>query len=538
MFTPPPYNPSPEAIEYHERLDEFKKANPMANVIAPQVGPQTEFCITSANICIYGGAGGGGKTYGSLICGLGTLQENPGFDVTMFRYTLADAKKSGSLVDETKGLYLGDPINASYHGSDYRFTFPNSSTVALAGMSMDKQLEAQKGGQYGGVIFDELTLFKKRMFFFIMTRLRTMTGAYAFLKATTNPQPEGWVKDLLEEAGYLDKETGFAIYEMSGVLRWFYMGEDDTLMWFDSRKEALQWWKENEPEQWQRYVNGVKWMKENPGKTITDALNAGIDCRTLKNPLSFTFIPSRLSDNALMMEADPDYEAKLENQPYEDKMAMLYGCWKNFGNTGEHFKESMCEKISMNEIPNDIIADWGVDLAYTAKTAQNDPDYTCAVLLGESKSTGKFYVLDSKFWRCSSVDLPDKIKEAYEEHMYNPNITLRGISIPQDPAAGKGNLGFLARELAGLPLHSSIEKGGEVSPTGRKVNAKVTRFLPFASQAKHGNVLLVKHDNLDQYINQLVSFPTGKNDDAVDATSRAFTRMINKVPKFSIRKYV
>ncbi|MCH9666104.1 MAG: terminase family protein, partial [Gammaproteobacteria bacterium] len=224
VFTPPPYVPSPEAIAYHKYLDDHLLQYPEAKTIAPQWGPQTEFCLTPANICIYGGAGGGGKTYGSLICGLGTMNNYPGFDIIMFRKTMADATKSGSLVDETRELYEGKPLYGDYNGQTHRFTFPNKSTVALGGMSMDKQLEAQRGSQYGGVIFDELNLFKKRMFWYMMTRIRTMTGGHTFIKATTNPEPEGWVKDLLEEAGYLCKETGFAIYKMSGVLRWFYMG--------------------------------------------------------------------------------------------------------------------------------------------------------------------------------------------------------------------------------------------------------------------------------------------------------------------------
>ena len=35
--------------------------------IAAQPGPQTEFLQTSADICIYGGATGGGKTVGLIL---------------------------------------------------------------------------------------------------------------------------------------------------------------------------------------------------------------------------------------------------------------------------------------------------------------------------------------------------------------------------------------------------------------------------------------------------------------------------------------
>ena len=39
----------------------------MARVIKPQPGPQEQFLSTKADICIYGGAAGGGKTYALLL---------------------------------------------------------------------------------------------------------------------------------------------------------------------------------------------------------------------------------------------------------------------------------------------------------------------------------------------------------------------------------------------------------------------------------------------------------------------------------------
>ena len=42
----------------------------MPTILKPQPGPQTQFMATPAQICIYGGAAGGGKSYGLLLSAL------------------------------------------------------------------------------------------------------------------------------------------------------------------------------------------------------------------------------------------------------------------------------------------------------------------------------------------------------------------------------------------------------------------------------------------------------------------------------------
>lgn len=53
-------------------------------VLKPQFGPQEKFLATPADICIYGGAAGGGKTYGLLLSAL-RYKNVKGFGCTIFR---------------------------------------------------------------------------------------------------------------------------------------------------------------------------------------------------------------------------------------------------------------------------------------------------------------------------------------------------------------------------------------------------------------------------------------------------------------------
>jgi predicted phage terminase large subunit-like protein len=91
-------------------------------------------------------------------------------------------------------------------------------------------------------------------------------------------------------------------------------------------------------------------------------------------------------------------------------------------------------------------------------------------------------------------------------------------SIPQDPGqAGKTQVLYLTRALAGYPVISSPESGD-----------KVTRAEPVAAQINVGNVLMLKGDWNAAFMSELRVFPNGANDDQVDALSRAFGELIIK----------
>ena len=55
--------------------------------ISAQPGPQTEFLRTRADICIFGGAAGGGKTAGLILEPLRHVCRVPNFTAVFFRRT-------------------------------------------------------------------------------------------------------------------------------------------------------------------------------------------------------------------------------------------------------------------------------------------------------------------------------------------------------------------------------------------------------------------------------------------------------------------
>lgn len=113
-----------------------------------------------------------------------------------------------------------------------------------------------------------------------------------------------------------------------------------------------------------------------------------------------------------------------------------------------------------------------------------------------------------------------EIEEA-EQHIEDTardDGTMVDQDLPQDPGqSGKSQKRALARRLSGLAFAFSPETG-----------SKEDRAIPFASQWNAGNVVLVKGPWNDAYLAELSTFPRGEFKDQVDASSRAYARLISR----------
>ena len=73
-------------------------------IIAPQLGPQTLFFSSPADIIIYGGAAGGGKSFAELLEALRFIHV-AGFTCVIFRRTFAQVMAPGGLWDTANEIY-------------------------------------------------------------------------------------------------------------------------------------------------------------------------------------------------------------------------------------------------------------------------------------------------------------------------------------------------------------------------------------------------------------------------------------------------
>jgi predicted phage terminase large subunit-like protein len=139
-----------------------------------------------------------------------------------------------------------------------------------------------------------------------------------------------------------------------------------------------------------------------------------------------------------------------------------------------------------------------------------DGDFTAGVKLGKL-ADGRFIVADVVRERY----LADK-RDALIRNTTTADGAGVRVSIPQDPGqAGKTQVLYLTRQLAGYAVHSSPETGD-----------KVTRSEPFAAQVNVGNVLMLEAPWNQAFREELRAFDSGTYDDQVDAASRAFARLL------------
>ena len=249
-------------------------------IIKPQEGPQEKFLATSADICIYGGAAGGGKTYGLLLEPLRHMN-NSDYNATIFRRDYTQVTSPGGLWDSSRKIYRYVKGASSLKTPKLHWVFRKGASVNFAHLGRDEDCDNWQGSQLTMIGFDELTHFSEYQFFYMLSRNRTDSGIKPYVRATCNPDADSWVADFI--SWWIDQETGYPIPERSGVIRWM-VRINEAVTWFDSREEAVQGAIEN----------GVK---QKQAETM---------------PKSVTFISSTLHDNKILMKNDPGYLANLQ----------------------------------------------------------------------------------------------------------------------------------------------------------------------------------------------------------------------------------
>jgi predicted phage terminase large subunit-like protein len=434
---------------------------------------QERILACPADILISGGSAGCGKTWSSVVECLRHV-DNPGFRAVIFRRTSPELMGAGSIWEESRRLYPAFGARARMSPT-LDWTFPGGATVELRHLQYAGDAEAHQSKAYALIIFEEITGFEEGQFWFMLSRLRSMSGVAGYVRGTCNPDPDSFVARLI---AWWIGEDGYPIAERSGVLRWF-VRDGDVLDWGDSRGEV----EARHPEM-------------PPGSAM-----------------SLTFIGGRLEDNAALMRADPGYAARLAALPRVLCERLREGNWHVRAAAGMYFKRANFGVV--DELPAPVVSVirfW--DRAATEATAESpDPDWTVGTKMAKL-TNGSYAVLHVERFRGTVGTVERRMKNTAQQD----GRAVR-VGVFRDPgSAGKTEEHHVRGLLDGFAL--------TVVPA---TQAKELAAGPFSAAVEGGRVVLMRGDWNEAYLAEHEAFPSKAHDDQVDSSSGGYNALQEQV---------
>lgn len=237
-------------------------------VLTTQRGFQTCFLERGETEVFYGGEAGGGKSYALLLDATRYVNEAT-YSAIIFRRTFPDLEDLMHLAQE---IYTAAGIGATFNGSRHLFTFPSGARIRFSHLQHINDIYTHQGQAYDYIGFDELPQFPKLAYVYLFSRLRGSNPRIRrYIRGTGNPDGEGvlWVK-----ARFIDCLV---------------------------------------PLQPKWFLTVGNYDREVPIGT--------------PEAISRCFVPSVRAENRVLMDNDPAYEARLNQLPESQKLALKYGKW-------------------------------------------------------------------------------------------------------------------------------------------------------------------------------------------------------------------
>lgn len=321
---------------------------------------QWELIDCEADIAIYGGAAGGGKSFALLaepICR--GLHEVPGFYAVIFRRTSKQVTEAGALWDQASKIY--PYVGGVAHVGSLEYRFPSGAKIAFRHIEHEQDKHNYAGSEICYLGFDELYHFTESQFLFLTSRNRSTCGVRPYIRATTNPDP-GWLRTFL--APWIHDEWAGERFR-AGEIKWYLRKKNPK-----TGKSEVYW---VEP--------GTEYAK------------------------SIVFIPAKLEDNPTLSD-DPnqDYLSSLMALPTVEQERLLYGNWnvREEGLVYPEFVDCLVEAEDRPGIPDIGGMDFGLRNPFVALWGYEDHD-------GVLWITECYYKRELTIPEHSKV-LPDRIK--------------------------------------------------------------------------------------------------------------------------------
>lgn len=266
-----------EAEEFVKKLPPDSQAAVLEQTrhmrFVPLPGPQTNAYLSQADVLLYGGSAGSGKSF--LLMGLASQEHTRSI---IFR---RESSQTDGLQEAGRQI-IGD--TAKFNGTDLEWSWSDGKSLKLAGMQLPTDWGKHAGRERDLIGYDEAGEFLEGQVSSLMAWNRGPTGQRCRIVFASNPPRSSdgaWMVTWF--APWLDRQ--YPNQAMPGELRWAVM------------------------------VKGAPHWVEGPGEHLI-----GDEKYTA---LSFTFIPANLKDNPYRDTAE--YRARLQSLPEPLRSQLLYG---------------------------------------------------------------------------------------------------------------------------------------------------------------------------------------------------------------------
>ncbi len=222
------------------------------------------------------------------------------------------------------------------------------------------------------------------------------------------------------------------------------------------------------------------------------------------------FHPATVADNPYL---DDEYLDNLSELDPVTRAQLRDGDW-DIRPEGRMFNRNWFKVVRAVDIPDGCswIRYW--DLAATAPTPTNDPDYTAGVLVAYHRQSGMCLIRDVVRLRASANAVEQRIRQTAEAD--GRSVT---IHFEQEPgSSGKTVIDhYIRRVLPEFTVRSN-------RPTGSKLD----RAQPLSARAERGDIQIIEGSWNEALLAELELFPDGAHDDQVDALAGAYTALVER----------
>jgi hypothetical protein len=219
-----------------------------------------------ADIVGYGGSAGGGKTDLMVAAALIAMAAYPGINIGYFRRKYPQLTGLGGAIARSKSIFPSNEAVCKYNETSHVWAFTNGSHMQFCHCNNPNDVESYQSQQFDIMMIDETTQFLEMMVKFLLTRNRATVTNPNFRSFAIFATNPGSVGHLYFKTEFVD------------------IGEPETLHDF-----------KNETGQIEKHI----------------------------------FIPSKLADNKILLDRDPNYAVKLS--PNEAiRKRLLEGEWDIF----------------------------------------------------------------------------------------------------------------------------------------------------------------------------------------------------------------